>query len=185
MLAASEPGELRFLPDPKEASGIASSTSVPDWSFSVEDAVGEPFYISEDIAPADLFVLKICGDRLSRFYVYTMILPLVVITIMSFAAFYIEPGNFATRLGVASTSMLTVITYRVAAGQILPRTSYFTDLDIFIAGSTVLVFAALLIVVFIKLVSEKKMEIDARRVDRWSRIALPGAFTVLALFAFA
>lgn len=185
LLAASEPGELRFLPDPEEPSGIASSISVPDWSFSVEDAAGEVYYISENIPPADSFVLKIRGDRLSQFYIYTMILPLFVITAMSFVAFYIEPGNFATRLGVASTSMLTVITYRVAAGQILPRTSYFTDLDIFIAGSTGLVFVALLIVVGSKLISDAKIEIDARTIDRWSRIVMPGAFAVLAFVAFA
>lgn len=184
LVAASEPGELRFLQDPDRPSGITSSTSVPDWEFSVIDAAGQPFIVSEAIEPSASFVLEIRGERLSQYYIFTMILPLIVITAMSFVAFFIEVQSFATRVGVASTSMLTVVTYRVAASQILPRTNYFTDLDIFIAGSTVLVFVSLLTVVVIKVIEEEHLE-QGLRIDKWARIGLPVGFAVFAFGAFS
>lgn len=184
LVAASEPGELHFLQDPDRPSGITSSTSVPDWEFSVVDAAGQPFIISEAIEPSASFVVKIRGERLSRYYIYTMILPLLVITAMSFVAFFIEVENFATRVGVASTSMLTVVTYRIAASQILPRTNYFTDMDIFIAGSTVLVFLSLLTVVVIKVIEDEHLKYGLT-IDKWARIVLPVGFAVLAFGAFS
>jgi len=49
----------RLLANPDESPGIVSSTSVPDWAFSVQDAAAESFYISEETDPAGFFTLRV------------------------------------------------------------------------------------------------------------------------------
>jgi cadmium resistance protein CadD (predicted permease) len=77
--------------------------------------------------------------------------------------------------------MLTLIAYRFLLGQDLPKVPYLTRLDLFLIGSTVLVFAALVeVAVTTRLHSEQQPE-RAARIDRHSRWVFPLAY--LALFA--
>jgi hypothetical protein len=100
-------------------------------------------------------------------------------------AFWIEPEDYVSRLGIASTSMLTIVTYRVAAAQILPRSAYFTNLDVFIAGATVLVFLALAAIVLEMMMVRRGNPGRAQRVDIGARVVLPLSFVVLGFVAFA
>ncbi len=80
--------------------------------------------------------------------------------------------------------MLTLIAFQFAMANILPRLGYFTVLDKFIAGSTVLVFLALIeSVTTIFMVSKDKKE-TAMRLDRICRCAFPVAFGGLVTLAF-
>lgn len=185
LLTPTDPEHLRFVPDRETPSGVAASTSVPDWSFTGTTARGEALRLSEAKPPTAAFVLEITAERRPLYYIYTMILPLFVIAGMSLVAFWIEPENYVARLGVASTSMLTVVTYRVAMVQVLPRTAYFTDMDVFIFGATILVFAALIGVVLSMMLVRRGATHRARRSDLAVRILYPLAFVGLGAAAFA
>lgn len=184
LLTPTSPEALRFVADPTDPSGVAAETSVPDWRFTGSSTRGDALRISEQKPPTAGFVLEITGERRPLYYVYTMVLPLFVIAGMSLVAFWIEPENYVARLGVASTSMLTVITYRVAAVQILPRTAYFTDMDVFILGATLLVFVALLCVVLAMMLVRRGSVERARRIDALFRVLYPVAFLSLGVIAF-
>jgi hypothetical protein len=77
-----------------------------------------------------------------------------------------------------------VVTYRIAAVQILPRTAYFTDMDIYIAGCTVLVFLALIATVVTKAIFTGGLKVRARMINRLARFAFPIAFLALTGLAF-
>ena len=80
--------------------------------------------------------------------------------------------------------MLTLIAYRFAVAGELPNISYLTRMDVFMVGSTVLVFSALLAVATSsRLVHRDKVE-RARAINRVSRYAFPGAFTALTVASF-
>jgi hypothetical protein len=184
VLADADLEDLHFAPDPDRPSGISRALSVPDWDVTGASTSSEPFFISEGIAPVPAFTLQVSIQRRPLFYVYTMILPLIAVVGMAYAVFWIDPENFGIQIAVASTSMLTVVSYRIAAVQLLPRTAYFTDLDQFIAGSTVLVFLAMVSTVVTGMIFRRGDGTGARRIDSYGRYAFPAAFLVLTGLAF-
>jgi hypothetical protein len=185
LLSPDGPDEIALVPDPLAPSGIAQSVSVPDWVVTGTAVQAGPVALSEHIPPTAAFTLSVTADRKAFYYIYAMILPLIVIAGMSMVAFWIEPEDYVSRLGIASTSMLTIVTYRVAAAQILPRSAYFTNLDVFIAGATVLVFLALAAIVLEMMMVRRGNPGRAQRVDIGARVVLPLSFVVLGFVAFA
>lgn len=185
LLADAGPDDLRFVADPERPSGISDALSIPDWTVTGIETTEAPFFISEGIDPVPAFTLRVTVERRVLYYVYTMLLPLMVIVGMAYMVFWIDPANFGTQIAVASTSMLTVVTYRIAAVQTLPRTAYFTDMDIYIAGCTVLVFLALVATIVTTVMFRRGHDTAARRIDVYGRYAFPAAFLALTGVAFA
>ena len=185
LLAEAGPEEIAFIQHPERPSGISKALSVPDWKILDVSSEGSLFEVSEGIDPIPSFVMTISTQRRFEYYVFTMIVPLAVIVGMASASFWIDPANFGTKIALASASMLTVVTYRVAAIQILPRTSYFTDMDIFIVGCTVLIFLALVSAVVTSGKYREGNEAIAHRLDHWGRRLAPVAFIVVLVLAFA
>jgi hypothetical protein len=163
-------------------SGIAGKLSVADWKvvdwkMDAEIPVpGPPGDLEEDASVA--LVLEV--ERRIGYYLIKVILPLVLIVAMSWVVFWIDARETGTKISVAITAMLTLIAYRFAVGANLPDVSYLTRLDYFIMVSTVLVYAALVVVVVTaSYVSSDRVGV-AHRVDRWARWLFALAFLVTA-----
>jgi hypothetical protein len=88
-------------------------------------------------------------------------------------------------LGVATSSILTLIAHRFVLASLLPRLPYMTRMDYFTVGSTLLVFLALLVVVLTSFLSTWGRAVAARRVDLVARAAFPGAFVWLMAWFFS
>ena len=102
---------------------------------------------------------------------------------MSWLVFWIDPTQFGPQIGLAATAVLTLIAYRFLLGQLVPRISYLTRLDIFIMGSTILVFLGMVEAVVVARIAQKQERL-ARRIDRMSRVGFPAAFVVVTWLAF-
>ena len=105
-------------------------------------------------------------------------MPLVLIVMMSWSIFWIDPAHFGAQVGMSSTSMLTLIAFQFAMSNMLPPLSYFTDLDKFVAASTVLVFLALVESVTTSYLVANDRRETALRADRVCRWLFPLAFVV-------
>jgi hypothetical protein len=131
-----------------------------------------------------LYDFYISAQRVTSYYVWKVILPLCLIVAMSWAVFWINPAQFGPQIGLSATSMLTLIAFLFASGKMLPELSYFTQLDYFIIGSTILVFLALVqSLTTTYLFSKGKQEVGVR-IDRASRVVFPLAFVVMMAFSF-
>ena len=75
------------------------------------------------------------AQRYTTNYVLKIILPLFMIVAMSWIVFWINPEQAGTQIGVATTSMLTLIAYRFMVGGTMPPVPYLTRMDYFIFGS--------------------------------------------------
>jgi hypothetical protein len=158
--------------------------NVPDWKIRDVDARIESQFFDIFDKKVSRYDFHISVDRRSGYYVWKVILPLVLIVVMSWTVFWVDPIKFGPQIGTSTTSMLTLIAYQFLIGSTLPQLSYFTTLDKFIAGSTVLVFLALMESVTTSyLVAKEKTEL-AQRLDRASRWAFPAAFFTLSGFVF-
>src|SRR4029453_11421318 len=116
------PNELKFVPDQawireglRQASGIASSITFPDWTIEKWDARTLPYALAPGLEFSG-YAFEFTGARNVGHYILKVILPLALIVIMSWVVFWTEPTNSNTQFSVAVTSMLTLIAYRFEIG---------------------------------------------------------------------
>src|SRR6266705_2968084 len=164
--------EVMFVPDQvwirdglKEAGGISPSVTLPDWT--IEKWELKPLVYA--LAPHhqySSYAFEFTASRNVQHYILKVILPLVLIVMMSWAVFWIDPINASSQISVAVTSMLTLIAYRFAVDNQLPRLPYMTRLDAFILASSLLVFVSLIQVLVTTSLGNKQQIERARKIDR-------------------
>ncbi len=117
-------------------------------------------------------------------YILKVIFPLVLIVMMSWAGFWIDPVNANSQISVAVTSMLTLIAYRFTVDTQLPRLPYMTRLDVLFLVSTLLVFFSLIEVLVTTILDNNGQTQLAKTVDRYCRVIFPVIFTIALIGIF-
>ena len=120
MASSYSSDEVQFVPEKMwvdrgllYAASILSDISLPDWEILEFKTENTPFKVFEDYAMAG-YAFEFSANRREEYYVLKVILPLLFIVMMSWVVFWIDPEYSGTQIGVASTSMLTLIAYRFA-----------------------------------------------------------------------
>jgi hypothetical protein len=176
------PDEVVFFQDNERSSGLAPQFSLPDWEVTSWEVDYTPYRVMTQSPQMASYALVLHARRYTSHYVLKIILPLVFIVLMSWVVFWIDPNDSGVQIGVATTSMLTLIAYRFAIGARIPTVPYLTRLDTFILLSTVLVFAALVQVVGTSIMAERERLRWARRMDRICRVLFPVLFATIAYY---
>jgi hypothetical protein len=105
---------------------------------------------------------------------------------MSWSAFWLKRSDVDVRIGIATSSVLTMITFRFILATLLPRLPYMTHMDYLTVGSTVLVLVSLLTVIMVTFLTSRDHDGAARAIDLWSQGLFPLAFLLLlSWFLFA
>ncbi|MDW6004650.1 ligand-gated ion channel [Vibrio mangrovi] len=97
--------------------------------------------------------ISIEASRKPDYYLWRFILPLSLILVASWAVFWIE--GFSERLMTSFTMMLTVVAYTFYTSSLLPRLPYTTLIERMVIMGYVSIFAAILVIVFVKIREEK------------------------------
>ena len=181
--AAYSSDDLEFVPDvsPRGIKGgsIAKELSLPDWKVVAYEISPAPYTPIEQIRNAG-FIFRFEAQRHIAYYAWQVVLPLSVVVVMSWAAFWVAGEQVGVRIGVATSSILTLIAQRFVLGSLLPRLPYMTRMDYFTAGSTLLVFLALITVVFTSyFTTQPRHQEKVQRIDLGARFAFPAAFLAL------
>lgn len=184
------PNEVKFVPDQawireglRQASGIASSITLPDWTVEKWDARTLPYTLAPGLEFSG-YAFEFTAARNVGHYVLKVILPLVLIVIMSWVVFWTEPTNSNTQFSVAVTSMLTLIAYRFAVDTQLPRLPYMTRLDALFLTSTLLVFFSLIEVLATTILDNNQQTERAKKLDRYCRVIFPAVFLLASIAIF-
>src|SRR6266542_1324735 len=156
---------------------------LPDWT--IEKWELKPIVYA--LAPRHQYsgyAFEFTASRNVQHYILKVILPLVLIVIMSWAVFWIDPINASAQVSIAMTSMLTLIAYRFAIDSQLPLLPYMTRLDVFILASTLLVFFSLIEVVATIVLDNTQKKKRAVRIDRYCRVIFPVIFLLASMSIF-
>jgi hypothetical protein len=183
MTVASMGEKIKFIQSKEIPSGLADKFSQADWKILKWEA-NEKKYSPRETIDRDGFIMTFWGERKTGYYIIKMIVPLVLIVMMSWTVFWVDPKDAGTQVGVAVTSMLTLIAYRFATDSLLPKVSYLTRLDYFILGSTILIFSGLIEVLVTSALAKKDKLEMARLVDKFARVLMPLFFLGIILKAF-
>jgi len=185
------PNEVEFVPDQKwveaglkQAGGISPSITLPDWTIEKWDIKTRPYALAPSVEYSG-YVFEFTAFRNVQHYIFKVILPLVLIVMMSWSVFWIDPTTSSSQISVAVTSMLTLIAYRFAIDSQLPRLPYMTHLDAFILTSTLLVFFSLIEVLVTTILDNNQQTERAKKIDRYCRAIFPIIFAIASVAIFA
>ena len=109
------------------------------------------------------------------------VLPIAVITVISLLAFFIAPQNFAQRITLGVTTLLSATAFHLSLISGIPPTGYLTFADRMMLSVYVIFLYNLSISVYLmRLVESKKMDAVVRFCRQSQRI-LPVLITVLII----
>lgn len=163
-------------------SGQAATLTVADWNIGQGKAYTESYELLDDRFPSVVYEFEV--RRAIGYYVWKVMLPLVLIICMSWVVFWVEPTRLAIQITSGITSMLTMIAYRFALQGFVPKVAYFTRMDRFTTGATLLVFLALAQAVMTgRLASNGRTEL-ANKMDYFCRWLFPAATVGTIVFSF-
>ena len=181
LLPNIKPGDVALVQDDELPSAITDEPSIPDWK--VESWSSGPVSFNPGgVRKVDTaFELTFETSRHSSYYLFKVILPLLLIVAMSWVVFWIDPTDLGPQLSVSVTSMLTLIAYRFAVGNEMPKVGYLTRMDLFFLGSTLVVFATLIEAVTTGVMAKRGRAEEARRIDRVARVLFPSIAVAIVL----
>ncbi len=176
---------IEFVQD-TERTGMADVLTVTDWDVSSWEVVIATVPLGPNLPVLPGVIFEFDAKRLVKFYLIKVMIPLILIVLMSLVVLFIDPNHIGPKLSIAITAILTLIAYRFLLGNLLPKISYLTHMDYFIFGSMFLVFAVLVETSLVARYMSQKREVEANRMDFWSRwvfvvlflIIIVGSFTV-------
>jgi len=176
------PQEIEIVPDDMAvsagmvgAAGIAPQISLQDWRVVSFKTRPLPYRVERGFEVAG-YAFEFVAARNTKHFILKVIIPLILIVMMSWAVFWVEPTDTGSQLGTAVTAMLTLIAYRFALDNEVPKLPYVTRMDAFVLFSTLLVFLSLIeVLATTKLAHCDRLAI-ARRIDRHARWVFPTVF---------
>ena len=176
-----ELGEIELVQDPDTESFFAEDYSVADWKV-VGSSTNSDLYVASTDNRVDAFSFVFTADRISNHYLIKVIAPLLLIVMLSWLVFWLDPSDGGSQLGVAITTFLTMIAYHVALASKLPEISYLTRLDIFVFTATLLVSLAMIEVVITTSLARSDRAETGRKVDRVCRVVFPISLALIVLY---
>ena len=170
--------EVALVADPTLTGG-SDRFSVAGWALELDEVRTTVFVPIEGFRELTEIQFPILADREVGYYMWSMAVPLVLIVLMAWSVFWIDPTLLPSQIGVTTASTFTLIAFRVSMQFTMPRLSYMTRGDYFVLGWTVLVFSALAQAVLTGRLGRTGREDLARRLDRWGRWVYLGALVLL------
>jgi len=177
------PEDVELVTD-KLRTGQRGSFSLPGWETEVKPAKVTGEYLASQKRSLARIDFKISARRHTGFYLVKIIFPLVLIVLMAWTVFWIDPSLAGTQIGISTASVFSLLLYQSRLTQLLPRISYLTRLDIFVLGATLLVFLALGETILTSRLAKSGKEVLGRRIDtraRWIYLVL---FFLIMVYCF-
>ena len=168
---------VNLVPSPN--SRISKTLTMPDWEVTGWDFVASNLSLDEESPQVQGMIFSLDVKRDRSFFIYKVILPLILIVMMSWMVFWIDPSLAASQISVSVTAMLTMIAYRFALAGMMPRLAFLTSLDHFVLVSTLVVFLSMVEVIYTAYLSTSDQLEKARKVDRKARWIAPLIYAAL------
>ena len=105
-------------------------------------------YVEEDGFPYKGFRLFLEVKRLSSYYVYKVIIPILLILSISWSVFWIDRSQIEAKVNITIVALLSLIAYNLSVDEVLPKLDYLTYMDAFIFLSYLYTGAATILCVY-------------------------------------
>jgi hypothetical protein len=171
--------QVKFVANPEKISiGTDSFVTLAEWAMNgVKGINGKSFFPPEKVEYSRV-TIDVELQRNSGFYVLKVMIPLLLITMASWAVFWIKPTEFSTQIGIAFTNLLTIVALLMVINDSLPRVGYLTLMD----GFTMICFVTSLVAIAELLISHHWQTQDkpkrAQKIHHLARWVVPLCFAI-------
>lgn len=122
-----------------------------------EDVDTTEYSESRDTGIFSILKAKLQIDRKTGYYVLQVIIPSILLVVLSWVSFWVDPKAVPARVSLGVTCVLTMTTQSSGIRQTLPPVSYVKAIDVWMMVCLLFVFAALLEFAFVN-VSIRKID---------------------------
>ncbi|WP_175516945.1 ligand-gated ion channel [Planctomicrobium piriforme] len=161
--------------------GMLEGASVPDWNLdSVNARLDQP----NQAEAAGRFVFEVSISRRYTFYVWRVFLPITLLVVASWTAFWFDPVNLQPLITVSLSILLSLVTFTYAVDFSLPKVAYLTFTDRYVITAFSFVVSTLFVVAAMHICVRTNHLPRALLLQKIARIAFPVSFfTVIGLIA--
>lgn len=119
------------------------SPGAAGWKFTVLPTEASAYSVPgrDELRPMIRF--QVLAERKALFYLLTVFLPMSLIVIMAWSVSTLPPDLYPSRIGIATTAIFSVVAMGFTVRLGLPPIAYLTKADVYLAGSTLVVFSRL------------------------------------------
>lgn len=174
--------EVQLIPDP-QITGIDPVFTLTGWDIVSSGYNTDTSYMAPQNKYRSRFNLEIEINRRPGFFLMRIVFPLSIIVFMSWMVFWINPVHLEAQIGVSATALLSLFAFHFSMSELLPRISYLTRMDIFVTGSTLLIFLAIVETVRTSLLADKEQEKRALDIDNFCRAFFPLLYISIAVYS--
>jgi hypothetical protein len=158
----------------EEFSGFDRNFQMPEWEVLGTEASVSPMLREQDQRTYSRLDFSVKVKRQTGYYLWKVVLPLTLITMISWIVFWMGSEGLGRRAGVSATGMLTVIAYQFIIAGSLPRFPYLTVLD-----KVALLALFLIAATMVENLASARVDEERRaQIDRASRFVFPLALTL-------
>ena len=175
--------QVRFLVN-EEGPVFDHIKAIPGWDISGGSSALNTLNVTALGTEMSQAQYMLTVERRLGYYIWKVIVPLGLIVAMSWAVFWIDPAHLGPQVTLSSAAVFALIAFQLSLGFMLPKISYLTRIDIYVLGSTILVFAALAEGVLTARLTATGRGPAARSLDRALRWAFPAVFLMIVSIAF-
>ena len=165
-------------------SGVNNVITAPDWDVTGWNFKKSNFTFAGSTENLSSLIFEITVKRQAGYYILLFIIPLLLIIMMSWMAFWLDSSLSSSQISIATTSMLTLIAYRFIVTSNLPKIAYMTRMDLFILGSSILIFFTLIQSITTSSISARGNAELAHKIDSHCRWIFPCLYILVAVYAF-
>ncbi len=174
------PDELQFVLD-GDVDDWVKPFSVEGWKFKILEPEFHDFSVPAAGIALPQFTFRVQAQRNSQYYFLTMFLPMTLIVLMAWSAFWLQPNLFPSRIAISTATIFSLLAFGFSIRMNLPRISYMTRADLFVSGCMLLVFLALAVTVIVSRWANSERMTEARRLNAAARWVYLGLFALVWL----
>ena len=174
------PNDVRFAAK-EDSIGALDGVSIPGWQITQLDSSVPEQPIKTKTSSHSSLSYVVHVEREYGYYLWRLVFPLIMITLMAWSVFWLEPSQLAPQITVATGAIFSLMAFLVSQGQILPTVSYISMADRLIVACVALVFLAFGEAVLTGSLSQAGKISLARKIDQVGRWAYLSAVVILVV----
>ena len=149
--------------------------NIPEWKVTTVD-----YYIDrykEGDYEYQGFIVEIGAERVTNYYIFKIIIPILLILSISWSVFWIDRAQIEAKANITIVALLSLIAYNLIMDDVIPKLDYLTFMDAFIFLSYLYTGAATILCIY-SFYRYKKYKRKINLVDYYAKLLGPITYFV-------
>ena len=149
--------------------------NIPEWKVTTVDYKIDRY--KEGDYEYQGFIVEIGAERVTNYYIFKIIIPILLILSISWSVFWIDRAQIEAKANITIVALLSLIAYNLIMDDVIPKLDYLTFMDAFIFLSYLYTGAATILCIY-SFYRYKKYKRKTNLVDYYAKFLGPISYFV-------